>query len=61
VPTAVPPSVFTKSTGLRTVIEITNYDARAKAAKISRVFLPESARGAGNDDDLSFDVHLVLR
>src|ERR1700724_1998065 len=40
---------------LRAVIDVRDDDTCAEAAEISRVFLPDPARGARNHNDLSFD------
>src|SRR6516162_4305082 len=42
---------------LRAVVDVRDDDACAEAAEISRVFLPDPARGARNHNDLAFDLH----
>ena len=42
---------------LRAVVDVRDDDTCAEAAEISRVFLPDPARGARNHNDLFFDLH----
>jgi hypothetical protein len=44
--------------GFRAFIDVRNHNASAEATEISRVFLPDPARRAGDDDDFSLDVHV---
>ena len=45
---------------MRAVLDVSSHDPGAKAAEIARVFLPDAARGTGDDDDLALDIHLDL-
>jgi hypothetical protein len=45
---------------LRAVIDIGDHHAGAEAGEISRIFPADAARGAGDDDDFSFEVHASL-
>ena len=44
---------------VRAIVDIGDHHTGAEARKISRIFLTDAARGAGDDDDLSFHVHGV--
>src|SRR5262249_61955859 len=45
--------------GLRAIVDIGDHDTGAEARKVSRIFLSDAARGAGDHNDFSFDVHRV--
>jgi hypothetical protein len=57
-PTALPLSVLTRSSVA--VVDVSSYDPSPETTEIARIFLPDPARGTGDDDDLSLDVHVAF-